>query len=56
MELLEDGSVQSDGVQAPTLRPRAGETLFRVGAGSSVTYEVEEHLAGTTLVAYRRPE
>ncbi len=49
--LLEDGSVQSEGVAAPTLTVAPGETLFRISEGSEVTYAVEERLAGSTKTA-----
>lgn len=51
--LLEDGSVQTEGVDAPTLEDvdDATERLYRIGEGSSVTYTVEERLAGASSSA-----
>ena len=53
--LLEDGDAQTTGVDAPTIDDvdDATERLYRVGpdTGSSVTYVVEERLAGTSGTA-----
>ena len=51
--LLEDGGVQSEGVTAPTIDDvdTATERLYRIGDGSSVSYAVEERLAGSTSTA-----
>jgi polyisoprenoid-binding protein YceI len=49
--LLSDGDARSEGVSAPTLDPSPGETLYRITDGSSVSYEVEERLAGSTATA-----
>ena len=49
--LLEDGSVQSDGVSAPGVELASGTELFRIGDGSTVTYRVQERLGGSRSTA-----
>ena len=51
--LLEDGSVQSEGVTAPALEDvdDESERLYRIGDGSVAFYEVDESLGGRSGVA-----